>query len=136
MALLVQVIMGYTGKKPDGVPAEVRETYRQLTGHDHTVFSFTPSGSADKETFDEWLEMVRQHYVRAGKPVRNVDGERVVIKVDGGPAFNLDPAWLRARRAEGFVIFPGLPNGSALNQVGVHPSCRVLASCVDALLLS
>ena len=38
------------------------------------------------------------------------------IVEDGGPALPKDSRWLKERRAEGFVIFPGLPNGSHFSQ--------------------
>jgi hypothetical protein len=38
------------------------------------------------------------------------------IVADGGPALPKNSRWLKARRAEGFVFFPGLPNGSHFSQ--------------------
>ena len=80
-----------------------------------TFFSATPSGSACKRTLEQWI----QHNIRDRfkDELKDEDGKRVVLKIGGGPALPLDPDWLEARAREGIIIFPGLPNGSGVNQV-------------------
>jgi len=80
-----------------------------------TIYAFTKTGSACKRTLEQWI----QYNVRERFPdLKDEDGKRVLLKLDGGPALPLNPDWLEARAKEGIEIFPGLPNGSAINQVG------------------
>ena len=66
--------------------------------------------------------------------MKNERGLRVWVKLDGGPALPKDAAWLKKKREEGFVIFPGLPNGSGFNQ-GAHQPCAA-GSCFLVLALA
>lgn len=85
-----------------------------------TLLAQTKTGSASRETLDQLLNNIVAFY----GDVEDKDGKRIVIKLDGGPALpKNDPDWLEKQRNRGIVIFPGLPNGSGVNQVR-HGSLR------------
>ena len=89
--------------------ARLREAYPE-----GTLFATTPSGSACRETLDQLIE----NLVDTLGDVADEPGKRIVLKLDGGPALpKSDPEWLWKQRNRGIWIYPGLPNGSAVNQV-------------------
>jgi hypothetical protein len=84
-----------------------------------TIFSYTRTGSADQGTLEQWIDMVATKY----PDLADENKKRIVIKIDGGPALPLDPDWLDGMRARGIIIYPGLPNGSGVNQVSACGVC-------------
>ena len=82
------------------------------------LFACTPNGSACPRTLDALLESIVGTYGTGDDKVEDVDGTRILVKLDGGPAFpQNDAAWLKTWADRGVVFFCGRPNGSAVNQV-------------------
>jgi len=79
-------------------------------------FASTPNGSASPSTLDELI----QHLVAEIGDVEDKPGKRIVIKLDGGPAVpKNNPLWLSKLARQGVILFPGVPNASSVNQVGL-----------------
>lgn len=91
-----------------------------------TLFERTKNGSADRRTLEKIFDSIIEH---AGD-VEDTPGKRIVIKLDGGPAVPKNDAdWLEKQKKKGIILFPGLPNGSAVNQVP-QQCVRRLYQCV------
>jgi hypothetical protein len=83
-----------------------------------TIFACTETGSACQRTVDQLLEAEVASYGPGG--VADEPGRRLLVKSDGGPAVKLDDdKWLDSWRQRGVILFCGLPNASAVNQVRV-----------------
>ena len=61
--------------------------------------------------------MVPVYYNNLGIEIADEPGKRICIKIDGGPGLTKDPDYLEGLKKKGFVIFPGLPNATSVNQV-------------------
>ena len=97
-----------------------------------TLLVCTKTGSANQRTLDMLLEAVVKTYDGKGG-VKNHDGLRIVVKLDGGPALKLgDIEWLLKWWNRGVVFFPGLPNGSSVNQE-MDQLCVKVTVCLRAL---
>lgn len=104
-----QMIYTSPAKKPRDLSEHEKSEY--VPG---TIFTKTPKGSSSPETLDLLLaELIK----RVDGEVANEDRKRILVKLDGGPGLaKADIAWLRKWRDAGVVLFPGLPNGSSVNQ--------------------
>jgi hypothetical protein len=92
-----------------------------------TQLMCTPNGSACPRTLDVLIESIISTFGPDG--VKNLDGFRILIKLDGGPAFpQNDLAWLKKWADRGVVFHCGLPNGSAVNQASTQPRPVACAS--------
>ena len=83
---------------------------------DNTVFAYTRHGRATQRTLDQWLAMVKR--VVFGGDVADEPGKRVVIKMDESMGLRYNAVdWIKRKRREGFIIYPNLCDGEAVNRV-------------------
>jgi hypothetical protein len=75
-------------------------------------FGVNAKGGMDEEEFEKYLlNSIFPLY----PDVKNEDGKRVLIKVDSGPG-RLNVLLLASCRLLGFVLYPGVPNTTAVSQ--------------------
>jgi len=128
-SLLPQVIFSTTSKNPEKLKPTAAERAAYPKG---TVFGFSSTGSTSARTFEQLIHMLKAYY----GDVANQDGRRVVLKADSGPALPKDPEVLEQLRDEGFIIFPGLPNGTHVNQEMDQARSAAGAAAVVAVVVA
>ena len=106
------MIFSSDSKKPEDFIPDQKLKDAYPTG---MQFACTSGGSACQRTLDVELEEIVRSFGPDG--VKYQPRWRIVVKLDGGPALDtLDDVWLENWRRRGVILFPGLPNASAVNQ--------------------
>ena len=77
-----------------------------------TTYGMNTKGGMDEGEFEKYL---LGSLFALYPDVKDVDGKRVMIKVDSGPG-RLNALLLATCRLLGFVLYPGVPNTTAVSQ--------------------
>jgi hypothetical protein len=104
---------------------------------DGMLFACTPNGSACTRTLDMILESLVASFGEGDNRVKDEDGSRILVKIDGGPAFSQgDLAWLKKWADRGVVFHCGLPNGSAVNQARGPRASMCCSRCMRVCVVA
>ena len=79
----------------------------------YSCSAYSPNGSVTKDIYLDWFkEVVMVCYPDA----QDIPGKRILIKSDGGPGRD-NPNYLATARLNGFLHYPGLPNGTLFQEL-------------------
>lgn len=79
----------------------------------------TEKGSTNGYTFEEWIKHIMSYY----PDLKNEQGYRIILKVDGGPGRSKEI--IEKYKEKGVIIFLGQPNCTAINQGIIQSSNSV-----------
>ena len=85
---------------------------KQAHGELPCTFGMNAKGGMDEKEFEEYI---MNSIIPLFPDARNVRGKRVMIKIDSGPG-QLNPVLIARLCLLGFVLYPSVPNTTAVSQ--------------------